>query len=163
VDAELEAEGKAAGGALADGAVETSAEPLAVAHDGSFDVETTVVVVELAVVELVEPAVAQVGAGDVALGTAEMMVVVVVGAVHCCHELCVDEKPIHQNLQKPDSHIPGGHTYNVQPLPDVRPSLMSAHHIRHSMLMHPFLQGVLMKYIRNLSHQLHFQLHQMLV
>jgi hypothetical protein len=161
VDGELEAEGKVAVGALVDEAVETSAG--AVVNGDSFDEKTILVVVELANAVLVEPTAAQVVADDVALGTAGMTVVVVVRAAHHCHEQCVDEKPIHPDLEKLDSHILGVHIYNVQPLPDVLPSLMSVHHTHHSTLMHQFHQGVLMKYIQTLSHQVHSQPHQMLV
>lgn len=84
MDVELEAEGKAAGGALVDEVVETSAGQPAVVHGGSSDVETTVVV-ELADAELVEPTAAQAVAGDVVFGTAERMMVAV-EVVHCCHE-----------------------------------------------------------------------------
>jgi len=165
VDGELETVGKVVAEALVGEAEETTAGPLVVVNGGSFDVEKAVGV-ELADVELVGLTAAQVVAGDGALGTAEMTVVVVeavMEVVHYRHEPDVDEKLIHSNLEKPDSHIPGVHIYNVQPLRDVLPSSMSVHHTHHNTLKHQFLQGVLMKYIQNLSHQLHSQPHQMLV
>jgi hypothetical protein len=120
VDGELETVGKVVVVALVGEAEETSAGPLVVVNGGSFDVEKAVGV-ELADVELVGPTAAQVVVGDGALGTAEMTVVVavvveaVMEVVHYRHEPDVDEKLIHSNLEKPDSHIPGVHIYNVQP------------------------------------------------
>jgi len=165
VDGELETVGKVVAEALADEAEETSAGPLVVVNGGSFDVEKAAGV-ELADVELVGLTAAQVVVGDGALGTAEMTVVVVVveavmEVVHYRHEPDVDGKLIHSHLEKPDSHIPGVHIYNVQPLRDVLPSSMSVHHTHHNTLKHQFLQDVLMKYIQNLSHQSHSQPHQM--
>jgi len=170
VDGELETVGKVVVVALVGEAEETSAGPLVVVNGGSFDVEKAVGV-ELVDVELVGLTAAQVVVGDGALGTAEVTVVVavvvvveaVMEVVHYRHEPDVDEKLIHSNLEKADSHIPDVHIYNVQPLRDVLPSSMSVHHTHHNTLKHQFLQGVLMKYIQNLSHQLHSQPHQMLV